>query len=566
MKLLTSLFMMALCFELSAIAQTSVNSKIEAVTVYNDRAVITRKAQIPLKAGVHKLQFKNLPSGLIDQSVRVSAEGLDVKIQDVRVETEYVEEILQEKLRLLNNQLDELISEKKELDDRRNILDDQLEFLKGIQVKTQDDAKRDLSTQRPTVDDWQKTLAFLNTNMTAVYTELRTIVKKQKETQEKINQLNVQISDYNSSKTAKNIFIEVQATQDGNLTILPSYMIQNAGWAARYDVRVMTETNQVQLEYHAWIRQNTGEDWNDVDVTLSTARPDVGGEMPELPAWYLNAGNTYTISAGKIRNKKQSNEMEKYEEGGDKPLGGFTEIDVDDAGNEDESTLSVETQTAATASLFHIDAKASIPSDNITHKVTIALLKLNATFHYAATPKLSPFAYLTAVIQNTSELPFIAGSINVFSNDNFVVTSSIKTVSPNEKFFVYLGVDPSIKVERKLIDDFSEATGTFSKTQKITYEYKFAVQNSKKTEQTISVLDHLPISQNEQIKVEQIEPKEKELKKNDDGILIWNFQLKPLERKEWKLKFSIEFPQGTNIQNDLKVPAVNEFKKQMYMK
>lgn len=562
MKLLTSLFMMALCFELSAIAQTSVNSKIEAVTVYNDRAVITRKAQIPLKAGVHKLQFKNLPSGLIDQSVRVSAEGLDVKIHDVRVETEYVEEILQEKLRLLNNQLDELISEKKELDDRRNILDDQLEFLKGIQVKTQDDAKRDLSTQRPTVDDWQKTLAFLNTNMTAVYTELRTIVKKQKEIQEKINQLNVQISDYNSSKTAKNIFIEVQATQDGNLTILPSYMIQNAGWAARYDVRVMTETNQVQLEYHAWIRQNTGEDWNDVDVTLSTARPDVGGEMPELPAWYLQTGNTYTTN-NKFFLKKES---KKSEEGGDSPFGGLTEMEREVDEKDAETSLSVETQTAATASLFHIDARSTIPSDNITHKVTIALLKLNATFHYAATPKLSPFAYLTAVIQNTSELPFIAGSINVFSNDNFVVTSSIKTVSPNEKFFVYLGVDPSIKVERKLIDDFSEATGTFSKTQKITYEYKFAVQNSKKTEQTISVLDHLPISQNEQIRVEQIEPKEKELKKNDDGILIWNFQLKPLERKEWKLKFSIEFPQGTNIQNDLKVPAVNEFKKQMYMK
>ena len=123
----------------------------------------------------------------------------------------------------------------------------------------------------------------------------------------------------------------------------------------------------------------------------------------------------------------------------------------------------------------------------------------------------------------------------------------MKMISPNETFDAYLGVDPAIRIERKLVNKFTDYTGTFTKNVRVTYEFSFALENSKKTEQTISVQDQLPVSQNEKIAVEQVDPAEKEIRQDTQGFLNWTMTLIPGEKKKWKLKFNIEYPQGTAV-------------------
>jgi uncharacterized protein (TIGR02231 family) len=206
-----------------------------------------------------------------------------------------------------------------------------------------------------------------------------------------------------------------------------------------------------------------------------------------------------------------------------------------------------EIETQATSALFHIFAKSTIPSDNVPHKATIAIEKLHADFSYSSTPKLSPYVYLKAVIKNTTAAPLLAGSATIFSNDDFVATSWFKMISPNETFDAYLGIDPAIRIERKLINKFVDYTGTFTKNVRVTYEFSFMIENTKKTEQKILVQDQIPISQNEKIIVEQVEPAENELRRDDQGLMNWNLTMKPAEKRSWKLKFNIEYPQGMII-------------------
>jgi uncharacterized protein (TIGR02231 family) len=514
-----------------------VPSSVTAVTVYTDRAAVTRMGHISLQSGNYLLSFNNLPVNILDQSVRVSGEAVGAKILDVRVETAFLDTIPEERIRALQAKVQELQAQVNEFNDRIGILNTEREFLAQIKAQTADNISKDLKVQRPTVEDWQKVISFFDVNLTKNFAEQRKIIKDRGDLQNKIDALQRQINQISPGfrRTVKNILVEVQVMQAGELRIFPAYVVVGAQWRPHYDVRVSMESQDVELKYHALIQQSTGEDWINADLSLSTARPDVGGVKPELFPWYLAVAQP----VGMLQRKAASGAMSMDA----LPL---TAIQPERALAAMEAPVA-EIETQATSALFHILAKSTIPSDNVPHKATIAIEKLHADFSYSSTPKLSPYVYLKAVIKNTTAAPLLAGSAAIFSNDDYVATSSLKMISPNETFDAYLGIDPAIKIERKLINKFIDYTGTFTKNVRVTYEFNFMMENTKKLEQKVLVQDQIPISQNEKIVVEQVEPAEKDMRRDDQGLMNWNLAMKPAEKKSWKLKFNVEYPQGMTV-------------------
>ena len=513
-------------------------SAVASVTVYGDRAAVTRVGQTSLQPGDYLLVFNNLPATIIDQSVRVSGEAAGAKILDVHVETAFLDTIPEDRIRALQSKVQDLQTEVNELGDRISILGTEREFILQIKAQTADNINKDLKVQRPTIEDWQKVLVFFDSNLNKNFAEQRKVVKDRADIQNKIDALQRQIRQIApvSRRSVKNIVVEVQVATAGEVRLLPVYVVTGARWYPQYDVRVSTESQDVELGYHGFIQQNTGEDWTNVDVSLSTARPDVGGVKPELFPWYLTIAQPLPmLQKNQPAALNQGLAVESAQRSA--PGGAMEEMESPPA--------EIETQT--TSAMFHIPARSTIPSDNVPHKVTIAIDKLHADFSYSSTPKLSPFVYLKAVVKNTTAAPFLEGNASIFSNDDFVATSSMKATSPNETFDVYLGVDPAVKIERKLVNKFTDYTGTFTKNIRVTYEFSFMLENTKKTEQKISVQDQLPVSQNEKISVEQVEPAEKEIRRDGQGLMNWIMSLKPGEKKSWKLKFNIEYPQGTAI-------------------
>lgn len=513
-------------------------SAVASVTVYNDRAAVTRVGQISLQQGSYLLSFSNLPANILDQSVRVSGESPGAKIVDVHVETAFLDTIPEERLHTLQSKVQELQAEVNELNDRISTLNTERDFILQIKAQTADNISKDLKVQRPTVEDWQKVLAFFDSNLNKNFAEQRKIVRDRTDIQNKIDALQKQINQIapRSRRSVKNIVVEVQVVKAGEVRLFPTYVVIGARWYPQYDVRVSTESQDVELGYYGFVQQNTGEDWTNADISLSTARPDVGGVKPELFPWYLNIAQPMPVlqkSRPTATNQVVSAESSERAGAG----GAMQAIE--------EPVAEVETQL--TSAMFHIPAQSTIPSDNVPHKVTIAIDKLHAEFSYSSTPKLSPFVYLKAVVKNTTAAPLLAGNANIFSNDDFVATSSMKVTPPDESFEVYLGVDPAVKIDRKLITKFTDYTGMFTKNIRVTYEFSFSLENTKKTGQKVVVQDQLPVSQNEKIVVEQIEPAEKEVRRDDQGFINWNIALNPGEKKSWKLKFNVEYPQGTAV-------------------
>ncbi len=206
------------------------------------------------------------------------------------------------------------------------------------------------------------------------------------------------------------------------------------------------------------------------------------------------------------------------------------------------SFSTAEVQERSTSSTFVIPASADIPSDNNPHKVTITIASLPVQFSYSCVPKFSPEVYLTAKTKDSTDYPLISGRTNVFLDNSFVASSSISTVFPGEEFETYLGTDQAIKAERKLVKQFTESTGLLSKKTKTTYDFLITVENNKKVSADIDVKDQIPVSKDEKIVVELLAPDPTEAKPDEQGIIDWHLSLKPQEKKELRLKFSIGHP------------------------
>jgi uncharacterized protein (TIGR02231 family) len=204
-------------------------------------------------------------------------------------------------------------------------------------------------------------------------------------------------------------------------------------------------------------------------------------------------------------------------------------------------------ETSATSATFRIAAPATIASDNAPQKVAVTTAKLAAAAEYLAIPKRLAAAFLTAHVTNTSDFPFLAGALNVFLDGTFVAASQLRAVQPGEKFDLALGADEGIALKRTLVKRFAEDTGLTNGGRRVTYEFLLSVQNNKKTAERIALHDQLPVSRNEKIVVKHLAPDPKDLKPDAEGLLKWTLDLKPGEKREIALKFSIDHPADINV-------------------
>ena len=509
-------------------------SSISAATVYLDRASVTRQAHVVLQPGVQSIAFSNLPLSLIDNSVRVSGSGITAKIIDVRIETRQTDTVPEDRIRELTGKLTQLRNDMQELVDRLAAITVERDFLLQIKAQSSDNFSRDLKVQRPTVEDWQKVIQFLDQNLTKFSAETRKLTKDRTALQEKIDALQRQIDMMGSrhQRAAKSVVVQIEAAKSGSIDLGLTYMVPEARWVPQYDVRVAAESKTVELLYAGMVLQSTGEDWEKIDLSLSTARPDLGGVKPELSPWYVSISEPMRMQKGGLMSR-----VDRMEVAGAAAQEMVVTMNAVDA----------EVRTQLVAAEFHIKAPASILSDNAPHRVVVTTAELAGERSNTSVPKLTPYAYAKAIVKNSTDFPFLPGAMNVYAGNDFVASSYLKAVAPGESFDAFLGVDPLIKIERKLLNRLTEYVGTFTKSVRVTYEFRFTAENNHAVPQILAVQDQLPISQNEKIVVTQIEPAEKEMKKDDLGTLVWNLTLAPSEKKTWKLVFSIEYPQGTPV-------------------
>jgi len=549
--------LLSLCFlsSLLRLAATPVDSRISAVTVYQDRAVVTRSATVQLTGGTAELVFANLPQALNEQSLQVSGKGTaQATILDVSAKQTFIDYTPNARVKELEDQLRALGKQTRGIDDRATLLNASSATLDRMEGALFAPPARDVP--RPDLNQFTASLAYLSEQKAKLTTERAALDEQREELQNKITTVQNQLNELRGTggKAFKTVTVRVAAAQAGSLDISLAYTVPGASWVPSYDARVASSERTVQLDYFGIVRQGTGEDWKDVVLTLSTARPSLGGAAPVLSVWQLDVYREDTIvlspfSVSKDKNRgyaaKAAREsapaavnMQTLTSNG----GGAAEGVVLDA-----SYVSAGIEAGATSASFKIAVNSTIASDNAPQKVPITSASLKAVPEYLTVPKRQAAAFLTSKVVNNSDFPLLAGAMNVFLDGTFVATSGLRTVMAGEKFDLALGVDDGIAIKHKRVQKFSEETGLTNSGKRITYEYLITVQNNKKTAERVIVADQVPLSRNEKIVVKLLSPDTKEVKPTDEGTLKWTLDLKPGEKRELTVKFTVDYANDVNV-------------------
>ena len=554
------------------------DSHVGAVTVYPDRAVVTREAKLMLPAGESEIEFKDLPQGLMENSLQVSGTGAGATILDVTAKTILIKESPNARIREAEQKIKEVEAQVRQLNreirvhqDAKQTLGKQSDLLERAQ-KNYLEAPAPPSGKdavavyaKPKMEDYQTLLAF----SAAKQDELQAQVRKH---DDDIDALNEKIADANRNieqlrqqgtppaRYSRVVTVRVDAAQAGELALKLSYATGGASWAPSYDVRL--KDRAAAVTYFGNVRQNTGEDWLQAQLTLSTAKPDLGGAAPGLSAWVLDVQQAMPLAQGhggsfegrSVLAGSMSNYNKVQEVAAAKADADFTTTPAAPA-------AIAYTQVAAegTHAVFKIERPTSIPSNNQSFKVSIAKLDLNGKLQYQAVPAMNDNAYLTGYFKLAGDYPFLAGPANIFLGDSFVTTSPIPTTMPGAVLMTSFGADDGISIKRALTDKLTETTGFTSGYIQVTYAYAFTLENHKKTAERVFFKDHLPVSRNEKIVVKLLAPEPgncgkkplttaqalsltKETTLEDDGEICWRIDLKPGEKRIIPLKFSVECP------------------------
>jgi uncharacterized protein (TIGR02231 family) len=528
----------------TALRAAPVESRITAVTVYTDRAVVTRTASLEVtSAGPVEMVFENLPSSIVDQSLQVAGRGTaQTTILDVTAREAYLDATPDPRVKSLQDELHGLQQQHRVLSDRGALLDQQRDFLASIKAASATPPAKDVP--RVSVEDWTKLIGFFGEQLDKLNTEQQSLDNQSNDLDGKINAVERQIANLSGAngRSVKHVTVRLVAAGAGHLEVALSYTVPEASWSPCYDAHVLNPDRAVQLGYFGIVHQRTGEDWTQVDLTLSTARPSLGGAPPQLCPWTVDVAQEEEKEADRLQTfDVKAGKDEAYLAGNSVSA---TRIAVPMANLpfslSSFSAAAIDAQ--ATSASFKIPVASTIPSDNSPQKVPITNVRLAVALEYLAIPKQLAAAFLTAKVTNSSDCPLLAGAMNVFLDDTFVAASSLRTVMPGEKFDLALGVDDAIAIKRKFNNRFTESTGLINKGKRVTYDFTLTVQNNKKTLERVVLLDQVPVSRNEKIVVKMLAPDVADVKPEADGTLKWTLNLRPGEKRELPLKFSVENP------------------------
>ncbi|MBI3220274.1 MAG: mucoidy inhibitor MuiA family protein [Bacteroidetes bacterium] len=286
--LLTLLFSISI---ISAIAQElhqEVSSKVKQVTVFLNGAQITRQATIPIAAGVTLLKFKNLAPRIQEQSIQ--AEGTNgIRILSVSFQVNHIEENRKpEKIASLE-------AERKRLNSLLKQEQSQEEVYKEEEIILKTNKSIGGTSKGVEIEQLKVAMDYFRQRLIDIKQHLFEIDRNIRKLNEELNKVEAQLREQSVSKeqSSGEITVKVSSKVATQSNVLLKYLVNEAKWFPSYDIRAKNVESPVAITYKANVSQQSGEDWENVELTISSADPSVGGERPSLKTWVLGFNNSY---------------------------------------------------------------------------------------------------------------------------------------------------------------------------------------------------------------------------------------------------------------------------------
>lgn len=521
-----------------------VTPPVSAVTVYPDRAMTTRTAELALVPGSYLVTFDNLPALVQDDSIRVDGRGsAAAAIAGIEVKKVFLDRSGEQQIREIDDGIRELERQSAVLDAKKSGLTAQKTFLDSIRVAWGERISRELAIGRPATAELQEAAVMVGSGVTRAEEQSHDIEQEKRRIREKIDALLRQRNQAAGSRARelKQVVVQLEVSREGNLALELSAVSPQASWEPVYDVRLAPDGTTADMTFRGVVRQQTGEPWQNATLTLSTARPAVGGAPPELPPWRVSlvrplppvpapaAAGSYLprmeMLAARSLKAAQAADMSAPEE----PVTNLTSAVISE-----EASVS-----------FRVPRTVDIPSDSSPHGTVVAAESLPVTLEYLAVPKLAPSVYLRSEIINRASYPLLPGKVNTFTGSTFTGSSYLNKVAAGEKFELFFGADDRITVKREEVKQHRGA-GLFG-DNRMEYRYRIEAASYRTAPVTLTLRDQLPLAGDAEIRVSLDTPALKADEVRDDGRITWKLPLSPGEKRELTYGILVEYPKERSV-------------------
>ncbi len=376
---------------------------------------------------------------------------------------------------------------------------------------------------------------------------------RQRDIDKQVNDLQNRLAGIAPAQAARmQVAVHLTAPSETNGTFKVKYRVANAGWAPFYDARLTTpEKNQksrIELVRRAEVMQSTGESWDNVALTLSTARPLGATAAPDLHEQEIQIYQPL-----ERRMKSEADALSGDDEAmpaasAPKAMGELLNALGDKKKDVVQKQAVIE--IAGFQALYGIQGRVSVDNSGTSKKVRIATDGYDATLNALVVPKLDTSAYLTAAFTIKGEAPMLPGTVNLYRDGVFMGQGALPLLSPDEEAKLGFGADDLMKVKRTEVKRKKGEEGIISTSNVEERAWDIVVENLHDVSIPVTVLDQMPFSTHENVTIEPLAqmtpPTEKDFDKRR-GVMAWNFDLESKGEKTLKFGYKIVWPQNLQV-------------------
>jgi len=522
----------------SAESKVALEARITQVTVYEDRARVVRRTEVELTPGRRVLSVTGLTAALETGSLRARIDRVDgARVVGVTAGWEARPTPSREEEAELRDRVEELERQRALLDDRMSLVGASSHLIGNYGELAREAVGRHAATGEIPPARWGAALTFLGERSAEVSDEQRELASSIRDLDRELRARRAELERLKAPRDRRTRFVEVtvQAGAAGTAELTVEYTVRRTGWSPAYDVRAHGEV--LELTAYATVSQGTGEDWVDVELALSTARPGQAARIPELTPLLLSGHARVKqpvtiVSYGTERRDEQApSEPPPPQAGG---------------GGAPTPPGRVRAEDSETAVRFVVDGAETVPADRRPHRVELMRIPLEAELSFETLPKLAPFVHRKATCRNPAEVPLLAGPLDVFRASGFVGSGSLDHVAPGQEFSVSLGTEEELGVRRIIDEKVDSKPRLLGSKRTLTHAYRIELTNRTDPPVSVTLVENIPVSQRDEIEVDlgkDTRPDDRD----DDGILRWDVALEPGQKREIPFAFSISYPKDWTL-------------------
>ena len=524
-------------------------AQIQSARVYNNSAELKHKASAQISSGTSEIVITNVANYLNENTVQIGVPK-HVTVMSVQFTNAYVEEYD-------NNQDSPLVKpvkeEIKKKETELKTLQNQL-TAERKSVELLDKNQSMSNAQNFSVAELTKLLEFYKTKRSELSNSINKLELQETVLKEELTALKGKLTfnETTSEKTSQGkLIVNIMSNQTGNIPLEISYLTNQATWQPSYEMRIDKINAPINMLYKAQVQQNTGIDWKNVKLSLTSGPANQNTFAPVLNPWFLDyytpvayrssrnddvARASSTVTSKTIEGRPNASVIQTLQ--GQVPgleissapstINDFTQI------NENQLNIA-----------FDIDIPYTILSNGKQHSVALKDTQLPATYSYISTPKLDTNAYLIAKVKNYGDYNILPGEANVVFEGMYVGKTYVNTNANEDELRLSLGNDQNISVTRTLINDKS-GTKTLSSRKVQDFVYEISIRNNKKESVALIVEDQIPISSNTDIEI-TLTDKGGAKVDEEKGKLSWEVNLKPNETKKIRFGYQVKSAKDKSI-------------------